>query len=468
MHIENLRFGFACNSSSTHSVVVVPKGTARPRDTDIGTHFGWQYFVAASTEAKKAYLKDILRGNLQQLHRNHGNDTVATRFTDLLFGATDIEGIDHQSFPIIPLRQGTSDLDMAFFDALSAYIMREDVVILGGNDNSGPSDDGASAEWDRINTVGTQGRGYSLIPTDTTLHPWISRQEGPWWVLFNRNEGTKVTLSFDDNPPVRKRAQIPELVDIKITDFCPYACTYCYQDSTVKGGHAQDLSSWLHALSYWGVFEVAIGGGEPTLHPDFESVFNNVDKMRVNFTTRNMDWIAANPELALKAGAIAVSVDKYHGGFTKLLPRIHQLPEAVRKKIKLQYVMGSGSDFDFGAILDGAKDEYLPITLLGYKYTGRGDTAAKKRLAKTPVQDGDEWIGVVQKTNHWISIDTALAARVPKDVFPEHLLRRTEGTHSCYIDAVTKKMHKDSYSPGEGVAVVAHIKSFIEAFDELE
>ena len=56
MKIHNLRLGFACNSSSSHSLIFLPGCT----DNAEGQDFGWQCFTLASSEAKMGYLAQQL------------------------------------------------------------------------------------------------------------------------------------------------------------------------------------------------------------------------------------------------------------------------------------------------------------------------------------------------------------------------------------------------------------------------
>lgn len=70
-----------------------------------------------------------------------------------------------------------------------------------------------------------------------------------------------------DSGIIVDRASVPELVDIKITNYCPFACEFCYQDSTAKGKHAsfEELQYIATTLSEMGIFEVACLDGETPL-----------------------------------------------------------------------------------------------------------------------------------------------------------------------------------------------------------
>jgi len=434
--VENLRYWFACNSSSTHSVVFYPDRKLEDELCEDG-EFGWQPFVAASDEMKRSYLASILDHRLDYLGDGDASET-AKMIVDHLFPSVMTGFIDHQSVPVIPRRYGSSEPHYDFFHEMVSYVMREGVVIHGGNDNGDINDNttppATNIEW------------YRQIPLDSRDDKWVCRQEGDWWLLFNHEEGIKATVSFEDNPRPRPYAMVPELVDLKITDFCPYACPWCYQGSTHKGGFAENVSSWLYAFHRMGVFEVAIGGGEPTLHPEFKQIVgHSLTDLRVNFSTRNLDWVCHNARLIREhCGGFAFSVD---GDLHKHLDVIRALKEAeLLEKATLQYVMGTGTDYDFENLVEDCSKHNVRLTLLGYKVTGRG-AHARGNLPVTPVQDGDEWIEIVNKHSYNLAIDTTLAARVPKEVFDETLLRRTEGTHSMYVDAVTSTAGPSSYVP---------------------
>lgn len=449
MQISNLRFGFACNSSSTHSVVVYPRGhKLRDKLVEDG-EFGWQTFVAASETSKKSWLKTLIHQRLSRF-----GDETAKRVAESFYPGEEVAigYIDHQSVSLIPRAYGTKEPSYEFFQDLASYVLRKDVAIHGGNDNEQAATPPASnVEW------------YKKLPEEVQDDAWVCRKDGDWWVLFNTADGTKITLSFNDEPAERKLAKMPELVDLKITDFCPYACTYCYQGSTHKGGHADDLSTWIYGLQNAQVFEVAIGGGEPTLHPKFKELLQHYGgkDLRINFTTRNLDWLCHNAELVNKAcGAFAFSVDDYH----PMAEAVETITKAgLKDKLVLQYVMGTNSDWVFESLVKFCKEKYLKLTLLGYKTTGRGEKGKKSLTRDTKIQDDPKkWIPFIKKNGWHVAIDTALAAHVPAKAFDEYTLRRLEGTHSMYIDAVTNQAGVSSYSDQPMVAMRGKYADAIE------
>lgn len=80
----------------------------------------------------------------------------------------------------------------------------------------------------------------------------------------------------------------PETIDVSITNWCNMGCEYCYQDSTVRGQHADLLfvADVIRAFDY-PPYQVAIGGGEPTSHPEFPAILASVAALESvpNYTT---------------------------------------------------------------------------------------------------------------------------------------------------------------------------------------
>jgi len=94
------------------------------------------------------------------------------------------------------------------------------VIILGGNDNSDAQEPPQNS-WqdDRTEMFGQFG--------DKRV-----RQDGEHWVLFNKSSGTKLRMSFDAQSAPYVKSTLPELVDLKITNYCAYGCAFCLVPGT--------------------------------------------------------------------------------------------------------------------------------------------------------------------------------------------------------------------------------------------
>jgi len=236
MHIYNVRLGLATNSSSLHKLCFLPENMEAmdhtgceggdPRDQG---SFHWNYFTAASPAAKMRYLAAMLKERLfNQLPYEIACAVMESWLPEAVWD--DEDGIDHQSFMFLPSGFGSKLPDKQFLDELKAYFMQDRLAILGGNDN-------------------TQARHY-LDTGDNTFHLPIPRDTGlyhtnfvcryddqyKYWTLFSTADGAKLRFRLDVSPEdmqdVPEKAYAPELVDLKITDYCPYGCQYCVPPET--------------------------------------------------------------------------------------------------------------------------------------------------------------------------------------------------------------------------------------------
>jgi hypothetical protein len=112
------------------------------------------------------------------------------------------------------------------------------------------------------------------------------------------------------------------------------------------------------------------------------------------------------------------------------------------EKLVFQVIPGIMSMEEFEKILLVARDNHIPVTLLGYKRVGR---------ATEPSTTEAGWIDVVKKVTdkRWLTlgIDTTLAARYVEELkgFDKRTYHIEEGLYSMYIDAVTGMCGPSSY-----------------------
>lgn len=450
MRITNVRLGHACNSSSTHTLLIgrEVKGKADRGD------YGWQHFILSETDDKMDYLGNAL---YQQLRGVIGDDMTAVVLQSLFGEVTNGEngyGIDHQSVPVLPTEWGRKGVDKKFLDAFTSFLRRPDVAILGGNDNE---------EWGHKNVKESEVVPYPFREGTDTL---VAREDDGLWTLFSPESGTRVSMDFSarySSSFLRKKPwegqtiHFPWLVDMKITDYCNYGCAFCYQGSTDEGKHADlwAVRSIARTLGEGKCFEVAIGGGEPTLHPDF---FHILEAFRChgvtpNFTTRNIAFLKKHQQrLSETVGAIAVSVDNLtQAKAVRRLRDVFNRDSRDRPRLHVQVIDGMVSDPQaIREALDGCWPR-VPITLLGYKTTGRGSLVTPPHLGawkrdedvRQPLGEQKEW---------WrfpYAVDTAFLSMYKDDKLLNGVVPETsdvvEGRTSCYIDAVSGFMAKSSY-----------------------
>lgn len=485
MHISNIRLGLATNSSSTHSIVFGVPMTPDLINLDNGPDNNHSYdrgpFILTKVESKLDYVAVTI---YQSLCRTMPTKYAQAVIKDLFGFVVDPEAsIDHQSAITLPInRKGVYDktsFNEDFIRDFIIYISRPDIVILGGGDKYEVGHNEQSI-IDRSSGGSKPISEHFEILTDRDPDV-IAKRDGEYWILFNQTTGAKMRLSFAKDPKPYVKSKTPELVDLKITNYCPFGCAYCYQSSTTQGKHSEsiDLNSIIAALSELEVFEVAIGGGEPTLYPKFKALIYSCQYYSIipNFTTRNLGWLIDQElvKAVKEAGSgIAFSIDTsnkmkdIYGKFQaaglvdKPGPAYYS---SERKKLIFQYVMGSGNIWDLQHILENAYELGCSVTLLGYKRVGFGDDYEP--------QDYSNWLSVIEKLKEEegkcpaIGIDTALANEYKDDLEImsdiAKFIQYEEGAFSMYIDAVTSRLAPSSYcEESKYVALNQEGKSTIE------
>lgn len=424
MQVSNVRLGFATNSSSSHSIVILPKGDRAPREdcdsSDGG--YGWENFVLTSEEEKMRYFAAQLGETLEYAVGSEITQAVLHDFLGVRWN--DDWYVDHASHLTFPIDSKTGHLNWSFIKDLQMFLKREDVVVFGGNDNDGVEHHYSDHLYDLREVAGTL----------------YAAKTGKWWTLFNTRNGAKIRLSFFDDGVELRRSLRPELVDMHITDYCPFNCKFCYQDSTVKGGIAsyEDVTDYLYQLQ--GTFEVAFGGGEPTFHPDFVRILRYAKSVGIipNFTTKVMpiSWSQELVETTQEiCGGFAVSLQHSYD-VAKL--KLQCVKLGLEEQVHVHYVVGVESYHYLEAMIKACHEENIPLTLLGFKTTGRGETF---KPAKEPIRKES-----LDKA--WnVSVDTAFVELYPDILanISDRLITSGEGRFSMYVDAVNKQAGISSY-----------------------
>lgn len=437
--IFNVRAGFANNSSSTHSIIFLKDHEELPKEKLEDGEFGWGHFTISSETGILKYLNSTLRTNLVQENLNQFYiDAISNVWTQEISNA---EGyVDHQSCIHFPKMFNRKGIDKRYFDDIKNLLLSNRTIILGGNDND--------EECHPLIEMGDQLH-LSNIEKDF-ICKWDNNEH--YWTLFNERTGLKLRLVIDatgERKVMPERASTPDLVDIKITNYCNFGCQYCYQGSTKQGLHADlnDIKHIIYKLSKEEVFEIAYGGGEPTQHPDFIEILKYTRECNIipNFTTRNIGWLIKNwDEIKDVIGSCAISVDDI-----SVVNRVDAFMSCMHvrhDKIAVQYVLGSCSEYNMQSIIKACSENHINLTLLGFKTVGRGD--------KYRQLDNSKWLDVIEdcrKNNKYtnIGIDTACVQQYEQMLkergFPEWLYHKEEGTFSWYIDCVDNKVGKSSY-----------------------
>jgi organic radical activating enzyme len=246
----------------------------------------------------------------------------------------------------------------------------------------------------------------------------------------------------------------------------------CYQGSTPEGKHAslERIRQLESKLSSWGtITEYAIGGGEPTQHPDFDGILRILKNKRtiVNFTTRiPADQWSDKVLEAVKetVTGIAYSVDKvdelrkFIDPHVKLVsPTLDSKSSRDGREVKLYFhlIPELMNDDDFRNIIAEIEeinrdytngytwnDPLVHVTLLGLKNIGRASGMHR--------EPRPEIIDIIVRTMFTpIGIDTKFAydyqTFLDSKGIDRKLYTTEEGVYSMYVNAVKELAYKSSY-----------------------
>ncbi len=176
---------------------------------------------------------------------------------------------------------------------------------------------------------------------------------------------------------------MPELADISISNRCSHGCHFCYRDSQPDGPlmSLDDYRLLMEQLP--GTFQLALGGGEPTEHPEFIEFlrlsyeYGKVPNYTTNGTLLTNEIIEATKKYC---GAVAVSwsdkavkaIDRFVKGGVKTNIHFILSPHTIKEGIKL---MKNPQDF-------GVADINAVVFLL-HKAIGRGQCAHTPTFEQT-------------------------------------------------------------------------------------
>jgi organic radical activating enzyme len=106
-------------------------------------------------------------------------------------------------------------------------------------------------------------------------------------------QGKTLRMTYDPSKPIGD-LDYPEFYDVKITNACEGKCPYCYQGS-MPGEHYENVVEKIRG--FFGCmtdnqkpYQLAIGGGEPTSHPEFCELLKVTRELGIapNYTTNGM------------------------------------------------------------------------------------------------------------------------------------------------------------------------------------
>jgi len=197
--------------------------------------------------------------------------------------------------------------------------------------------------------------------------------------------GKTIRIAIDPTKPITE-LEYPEFYDVKITANCAGKCPWCYQDSNDSDAHYENvvekLKKFFNSIPKEHLpYQIAYGGGEPTLHPEFYDVMRMTKEdydILPNYTTNGM-WTEKD---VATIGDIITATKKYCGGVAvSCHPHLKKYWEIaaenyVANKIRLNFhniISDKESIDEFISIFKKWKDKVEYFVLLPYIPFGRAE-----------------------------------------------------------------------------------------------
>lgn len=269
------------------------------------------------------------------------------------------------------------------------------------------------------------------------------------YYLYNNSTGLKISIERVNSKDI---INVPELVDMKITDRCSYNCDFCYQGSTINGCES-DLSKIEKTIEYLdnlNCFEIAVAGGDPTKM--FEQIFDSIDlthrEIVLNTTTKNYKEgfrIVNKLKTNKNFGAIGFSITNMKEFEDLKFIYKTKTNELSNEKFAFQYCPAFFNKKEIEEIIKYCLSKQIRLVHLGFKEIGRG----KNYKIKNP--DYLEDLEQILKNKDWgllIDFDQVIIDTI-NDNFKRSINRisysNKEGLTSMYIDLVNNKIGLSSY-----------------------
>ena len=245
-------------------------------------------------------------------------------------------------------------------------------------------------------------------------------------------DGTKIKRTEED----AFRADFPDSIDLKITDYCENACPMCHERSSRAGRHGNLAHSVIDTFPSG--MEVAIGGGNPLSHPDLLPFLERLKQRRIiaNLTVNVLDLRKERglvkrllrERLIYGLGVSCLTYDEFAVDFALSHPNaVLHLICGVFPLEALRRMMGKP----------------IKILLLGYKKVGKGreyfSSDVEKRLRETKAALADILSGFKV-----ISFDNAaleqldIRGAIGEKRFSE-IFMGADGDASMYVDLVREE-----------------------------
>jgi radical SAM protein with 4Fe4S-binding SPASM domain len=191
-------------------------------------------------------------------------------------------------------------------------------------------------------------------------------------------------------PPCYANATVleaPTVVDLQLTQRCHMGCPHCYMSSSPSGHDMpwEQAKAVVEAAAEMGVCQIAIGGGEPLLHPHFAELLYHTRAFGVmpNLTTTG-DGLTPRILRAMSdcCGAVALSLEGVYEDYDRRRKRgfafFRETHDAFRSygiPTVFQIALSAENLSSLPDMVDYclACDDLYGVLFLAYKSIGRGE-----------------------------------------------------------------------------------------------
>lgn len=248
----------------------------------------------------------------------------------------------------------------------------------------------------------------------------IFLQQG--FIKERTTQSIEKTNNFIENNDALRRLSAPETVHLSITGRCNLNCPFCYGKSKADDLSTAEILKLIDELSTMGVFQLAIGGGEPFLRKDILKIIDYCQQKKIvaNVTSNGVlitDEIAR--KIRDKVGQVNVSynealaVKKFDEALSTLLRN------NIKAGVNLLVTKEILTDLD--NIIKGLLNENITkIIILRPKPCSNKKWYEENKLGKKELR---ELKNVLDRYNKRINVDcslTCLMYNIPKQELKEN------------------------------------------------
>ena len=289
--------------------------------------------------------------------------------------------------------------------------------------------------------------------------------------LREYTNGNYTVKIYEDGTKIRKNnkdyfdPEVPESLDVKITNKCDLLCAWCHECSTPYGKHC-DPDTLLNKLSTLprGV-EIAIGGGNPFEHPDLSYILACLKHFglicNITFNEQHFEQYSCLIQRFIDEKLIYGYGISCNRSFSQNLHEIiHEHCSSDRACVIPHLIAGINTNRD----IERAITIYGKCLILGFKQYGRGSaiyssdysireqiTATKEHLAKL-LQ-----MGIVSFDN--LAIGQLDVKNHLTDKQWSEMYMGDDGDYSIYYNAVKDYFKKNSIA-SQNIKATDAVKAF--------